>query len=376
MRRQSCIQHAPESRFVALRSDYVKVCESFTGTQFDAKDPRCAALILDVFVGWTDHHIARIKDGIAPKYGMWTFMSVRQLSDQLLSVYGDKKLRKHLNALMEQGLLERRVNPDNPQDNSYQYLLNIQKLQSLIDQIGADTPVVKTPNPSVKRPNPVVKTPNPLGQKTTTIPKTTKTTNKTKKEYLPAGADGGVNSETLNSSSSVEENHEQPETTFQSPAGNESIPQNITPVTPSKTADWHKVAVETFGVTGGSIISQLTGKAKKGTRADFPIEPPVTEVEEIKAFGLWWKSKYPDANVPTSAEKVKEWFEGFRLADDYEVAILRALEELYDKPLESKPTPSPRPVEVDIPEEATADYVWDEIDAGMDELIAFIGGDS
>src|SRR4051812_11825875 len=92
---ESCISHAPQSRTLIIRQDYIGICRA-------AKSPHCAAALLSAFEHWTNHKYearnkkaaineARKKKGREPLKlpTLWIFMAQEEFIDELLELYGE-----------------------------------------------------------------------------------------------------------------------------------------------------------------------------------------------------------------------------------------------------------------------------------------------
>lgn len=121
------------------------------------------------------------------------------------------------------------------------------------------------------------------------------------------------------------------------------------------------------------IAAQLTGKAKKGERAQWKVDPPMT-TEEIFAYRLWWDQTPARASSPmfvSSAEKLYEAIEEFRGDPRHDDFVRRAdsdLRSMYGLPQ----TPAPAPVVYDpIPADE-----WADVQRDLDKLFKTPGSAS
>jgi hypothetical protein len=87
---QNVISHQVRANFRAIRADYVAICKG-------AKDPVCAALLLDLAEAWTNHKLDRLEDdtleGVEIQDDLWFFRSEEKIMADLFNAYGINKLR-------------------------------------------------------------------------------------------------------------------------------------------------------------------------------------------------------------------------------------------------------------------------------------------
>lgn len=136
----SCIRHIPNTRVVVLREDFFLLCE----------EDQCSAMILSQFEFWMNvklRHLGQAefenmiaeKEGVDPTQNteLWVWKTQEQLRDEeLFNLFGETKVSACLNYLVEQGYLLRRRNPRYRWDRTYQYMLNISKVQEDLDKIA------------------------------------------------------------------------------------------------------------------------------------------------------------------------------------------------------------------------------------------------
>lgn len=130
---QSVITHQARASFRAIRADYVAICNG-------AKDPACAALLLDLAEAWTNHKLDRIEDdtleGIEIQSDLWFFRSEEKIMADLFNAYGINKLRDNRRWLVDNGLLEcQQVPRENGGFTNY-YRLPIETIQAKIDALA------------------------------------------------------------------------------------------------------------------------------------------------------------------------------------------------------------------------------------------------
>ncbi|MCK8824879.1 hypothetical protein [Fuchsiella alkaliacetigena] len=108
------------------------------------------AIILNQFLYWServkdfDQFIAEEQErasqegaslNIQPRRG-WIYKSAKDLSQETMLNLSPNTIRKHTEALIEAGYLERRQNPHNTWDNTYQYRVNLLKIQEDLLALG------------------------------------------------------------------------------------------------------------------------------------------------------------------------------------------------------------------------------------------------
>ena len=117
----SCIRHAPECKFVAVRQDYLLIC--------DGDD--CAAAILNELEGWTTYKREQMEADASKDE--WVYLSAAQLKADLFGLYGDTRIDTATRSLLRCGYVERRHNPLRPFDRTWQYRLCIGVVQAAVD---------------------------------------------------------------------------------------------------------------------------------------------------------------------------------------------------------------------------------------------------
>src|SRR5690554_3337192 len=99
---------------LVIQPAHLEVCEG----------EHCAAAILHLFTVWTNHKKAKGED-------LWIYKKQAELAADLLNLFGVNKVVVSLQKLMTWGYLERRENPYNRQDKTYQYRLNADAVREI-----------------------------------------------------------------------------------------------------------------------------------------------------------------------------------------------------------------------------------------------------
>jgi DNA-binding MarR family transcriptional regulator len=109
------------------------------------------ALVLNQMIYWsermgdTDRYIQEEKaraekfTGESPDFGLshgWIYKKAEELVDELMVGIHQTTMAKHLNSLVESGWLDRRRNPKYKIDKTYQYRVNLLKVQQDLDKLG------------------------------------------------------------------------------------------------------------------------------------------------------------------------------------------------------------------------------------------------
>lgn len=130
---QSVIAHQARSPFRAIRADYVAICNG-------AKDPVCAALLLDLAEAWTNHILDKKEDdtldGIEFAGDLWFYRSEEKIMGDLFNAYGINKLRDNRRWLVDNGLLECQQIPRTEGGFTNYYRLPIEAIQAKIDALS------------------------------------------------------------------------------------------------------------------------------------------------------------------------------------------------------------------------------------------------
>ena len=101
--------------FVILRRDYLDITNDF-----------CAAKLIEYFKHWTNWKITVHRTP-------WIYQPLKRIYQDLMGEHSLHVIRRAITLLEEIGLIERRHNPGNWQDKTWQYKLNLGKLSELLE---------------------------------------------------------------------------------------------------------------------------------------------------------------------------------------------------------------------------------------------------
>ncbi len=150
MPQANTIQHVKGSIIVMVREDYVKLLQSVEVPQDATRKAKhgadyapianveCSSAILNYFEYWTNHKVGANQDA-------WVYITAKDLQNALLNIWGYNAIVNALHDLVQLGYLVRRNNPVHKYDRTWQYLLNIDKLNvdlnpfKMGDKIESDT---------------------------------------------------------------------------------------------------------------------------------------------------------------------------------------------------------------------------------------------
>ncbi len=140
MAKTNCINHVKDTYMAILREDYYILC---------AED-HCAAIILNDFEHWMNVKLANNPQAeyetILAKAcgkndfqstGLWVWKTQEQLKDEMYGMFGVSTIRRSLEWLVENKYLLRRRNPKYNWDRTYQYMINVEKVQEELNNISA-----------------------------------------------------------------------------------------------------------------------------------------------------------------------------------------------------------------------------------------------
>ena len=114
---------------VVLRRDYLELIESIaTGTE--GKVIRCAATLIAYYRHWQEWKQKHQRTD-------WVYQPLRQLYKDLMGLFSIPVIRAANDLLIDLGLLERRGNPGNGQDKTYQYNVRFDRVRQLLAETSA-----------------------------------------------------------------------------------------------------------------------------------------------------------------------------------------------------------------------------------------------
>jgi len=103
------------SIFITIRQEY-----------FDITNDYCAAKLIEYFKRWT-------KWKLEVHRTPWIYQPLRRIQEDLIGEHSKNVIRRAILRLEELGLIERRHNPGNWQDKTWQYKLNLGRLSELLE---------------------------------------------------------------------------------------------------------------------------------------------------------------------------------------------------------------------------------------------------
>jgi len=138
MTRTTCIDHLPGQSMLIIREDYMAVCT-------DSPDSACAAALLNDLEYWTNKKIAssqqaKTHNDIREAGGLdrtqdeslWIWKSTGEFQADLMGIWGETKITACRKWLVDNGYVHQRQNPNYSWDKKYQYLLDIEALNSAL----------------------------------------------------------------------------------------------------------------------------------------------------------------------------------------------------------------------------------------------------
>ena len=129
----SCVQHPVKSRIVVIREDYLCITDN----------DHCQAALLAVMEYWTNWKLDEIERKVQKFEGVgkdtsiierepWIYKSIEQFMNDLMGLFGRTLVNRALIAARKAGFIRRRPNPQHGWDRTFQYLLDIEKIQQTI----------------------------------------------------------------------------------------------------------------------------------------------------------------------------------------------------------------------------------------------------
>lgn len=144
---KSCIIHAPESLFVAIRQDYVGICKAR-----GMRHPHCAAALLNMFERWHNVKLAEFDQELAKhqvakankqhykvSVNMWIFMSNPAMREEMQGLFGETVIRHSIQDLEQAKFIKSRHNPKDVRDRTLQYLFFPMRVQNALYKWASST---------------------------------------------------------------------------------------------------------------------------------------------------------------------------------------------------------------------------------------------
>jgi len=119
-----------------LRRDYLDLINSLAA-DVGRKTRRCAATLITYYRHWQEWKQEHQRTD-------WLYQPLRQIYKDLMESYSIPVIRAANDLLIDLGLLERRSNPGNRQDKTYQYNVRFDKITQLLTQTRATSSFEKT----------------------------------------------------------------------------------------------------------------------------------------------------------------------------------------------------------------------------------------
>ena len=91
----------------------------------DITNNHCAAKLIEYFKHWRQWKLSNQRTD-------WIYTPLKQIYEDLMQEHSLHKIRAAIAILEEKGLLVRRHNPGNGQDKTWQYRLDVEKLEELL----------------------------------------------------------------------------------------------------------------------------------------------------------------------------------------------------------------------------------------------------
>lgn len=124
----STVNHLPGTPYATLTADYLIICEKNS----------VAARILKLFEAWTNGILGSTMEPLARRAALWMRNSAKHLASRLLNEFSQSTVGRALKLLVDLGFLEKRNNPSAGYDRTWQYRLNLEKVQAAINAIRAE----------------------------------------------------------------------------------------------------------------------------------------------------------------------------------------------------------------------------------------------
>lgn len=181
----SCIQHAAQSTLVIVREDYLSICDG----------DHCAAALLNDIEYWTNIKLSHFDQaakintvaeeaGELPEQDMtaWIWKTQVDFVEELLNLFGERRVRTSLQKLLKWGYIVSRRNPVHSWDATLQYMLCISVVQQAVNSTVCRVQNLPSQDGTIYRLE--------SAENAVAIPKTTTKTTKRVKDSAPkAGAE-------------------------------------------------------------------------------------------------------------------------------------------------------------------------------------------
>jgi len=124
-----------DSFSAVLRRDYLELINSLAAG-VEGKVKRCAATLIAYYRHWQEWKQEHQRTD-------WVYQPLRQLYKDLMGLFSMPVIRAANDLLIDLGLLERRGNPGNGQDKTYQYNVRFDRVKQLLTESRAASPFEK-----------------------------------------------------------------------------------------------------------------------------------------------------------------------------------------------------------------------------------------
>lgn len=125
------VQRSAQSYIAVIRRDYIDLLSNLASGAHK-KTIQCAAAFMNYIHRW---QIWKIK----AQRTSWVYQPIKNIQEDLMDLFSKHVIRNAIALLMELGLMERRVTPNNYQDKTFQYKLNVNHLESLLKRFKSST---------------------------------------------------------------------------------------------------------------------------------------------------------------------------------------------------------------------------------------------
>jgi hypothetical protein len=105
------------NQFLIIKQEYVELVQAKC-QQLNKRTVECAAKLIHYFQNWASWKKTTHRTE-------WIYQKLRQIYDDFFQLHSMHQIRAAIASLMDAGILERRNNPGNGQDKTFQYRLNL-----------------------------------------------------------------------------------------------------------------------------------------------------------------------------------------------------------------------------------------------------------